>query len=253
MALIICPECKREVSSYANACPSCGFPLIKLRDSNTSYDVILVSYNSPLSTTAIVKEIRHLSLAEAKKITDNVPSIIVSGVTKSKAEEIKKKFDAIDAVVKIRNRFGNAEENVIQSKSDLNQYSVILLSTNSRSYNVSKAFDESVSMTYKEKSEIIAHAPSVIKSNLTEEEAQKIYDIFTKHGISTSIVNNQEDIKQYWIYREEPEPIDEILRCPRCKSTAITTGSRGYSLLWGFLGSNKTVNRCGKCGYTWKP
>lgn len=44
-----------------------------------------------------------------------------------------------------------------------------------------------------------------------------------------------------------------ILTCPRCGSTAITTGSRGYSLVWGFAGSNKTVNRCGKCGYSWKP
>lgn len=46
---------------------------------------------------------------------------------------------------------------------------------------------------------------------------------------------------------------DEPLKCPHCGSTAITTTSRGYSLMWGFTGSNKTVNRCGKCGYTWKP
>lgn len=43
------------------------------------------------------------------------------------------------------------------------------------------------------------------------------------------------------------------LKCPRCGSTAVTTGQRGFSILTGFLGSNKTVNRCGKCGYTWKP
>ena len=46
---------------------------------------------------------------------------------------------------------------------------------------------------------------------------------------------------------------DEPLKCPRCSSTAVTTTSRGYSLIWEFAGSNKTVNRCGKCGYTWKP
>lgn len=42
-------------------------------------------------------------------------------------------------------------------------------------------------------------------------------------------------------------------QCPKCGSTAITAGQRGYSLLTGFLGSNKTVNRCANCGYTWKP
>lgn len=43
------------------------------------------------------------------------------------------------------------------------------------------------------------------------------------------------------------------VRCPKCSSTQITTGSRGYSIVTGFLGANKTVNRCAKCGHTWKP
>lgn len=43
------------------------------------------------------------------------------------------------------------------------------------------------------------------------------------------------------------------LTCPKCGSTAITTGERGYSFLTGFLGSGQTVNRCGNCGHKWKP
>lgn len=42
-------------------------------------------------------------------------------------------------------------------------------------------------------------------------------------------------------------------RCPKCGSTNITAGQRGYSFWTGFLGSNKTVNRCSNCGHTWKP
>lgn len=42
-------------------------------------------------------------------------------------------------------------------------------------------------------------------------------------------------------------------KCPKCGSTAITAGQKGYSLLTGFLGSNKTVNRCANCGHTWRP
>ena len=45
----------------------------------------------------------------------------------------------------------------------------------------------------------------------------------------------------------------DILKCPTCGSTSITAGQRGYTLLTGFLGSNKTVNRCANCGHTWKP
>lgn len=41
--------------------------------------------------------------------------------------------------------------------------------------------------------------------------------------------------------------------CPKCGSTAVTTGERGYSLLTGFIGFGQTMNRCGKCGYKWKP
>lgn len=48
-------------------------------------------------------------------------------------------------------------------------------------------------------------------------------------------------------------PSTPTLRCPKCGSTSVTTGSRGYSLLTGFLGSGKTVNRCGSCGHKWKP
>lgn len=42
-------------------------------------------------------------------------------------------------------------------------------------------------------------------------------------------------------------------QCPKCGSTAITAGQRGFSIITGFLGSGQTVNRCANCGYKWKP
>ena len=42
-------------------------------------------------------------------------------------------------------------------------------------------------------------------------------------------------------------------RCPKCGSTAITTGARGVNFMWGLFGASKTVNRCSNCGHTWKP
>lgn len=45
----------------------------------------------------------------------------------------------------------------------------------------------------------------------------------------------------------------DLPKCPKCGSTSISTGQRGYSLLTGFIGSSKTVNRCAKCGYKWEP
>lgn len=54
-------------------------------------------------------------------------------------------------------------------------------------------------------------------------------------------------------YFERKSTTENLPKCPKCGSTAITAGQRGYSLLSGFLGSNKTVNRCANCGHTWKP
>lgn len=57
--------------------------------------------------------------------------------------------------------------------------------------------------------------------------------------------------------QQESGKVEELnknqIHCPKCNSTAITTGARGVSWFWGTIGSSKTVNRCANCGYTWKP
>ena len=53
--------------------------------------------------------------------------------------------------------------------------------------------------------------------------------------------------------REREIQIFNTPKCPKCGSTAITTGARGANWAWGFIGASQTVNRCGNCGYTWKP
>ena len=49
--------------------------------------------------------------------------------------------------------------------------------------------------------------------------------------------------------REEKNTV----RCPRCGSTSIGVTNRGYSFVWGFIGSGKTMNVCKNCGHKWKP
>ena len=46
---------------------------------------------------------------------------------------------------------------------------------------------------------------------------------------------------------------DGLIHCPRCDSTNVVTGQRGYSMMWGVIGSNRTMNRCAKCGHKWEP
>lgn len=59
-----------------------------------------------------------------------------------------------------------------------------------------------------------------------------------------------EIIKQTQKFQEQQT---NIIKCPKCGSTAVATGERGYSLLTGFIGSGQTMNRCGNCGHKWKP
>ena len=97
--------------------------------------------------------------------------------------------------------------------------------------------------------------PSTLFYNISLETAtQTISHLRSLGNVVTLEESNDEDKTQdeinlsaYFIKQNSQ------IKCPRCGSTAITTGQRGFSIVTGFLGSNKTVNRCGKCGYSWKP
>lgn len=64
-------------------------------------------------------------------------------------------------------------------------------------------------------------------------------------------VENKKQVQQQAKIQKQIE--DNTPRCPKCGSTAITSGARGVNWTWGIIGASKTVNRCGNCGHTWKP
>lgn len=103
---------------------------------------------------------------------------------------------------------------------------------------------------------LIRNTPFIVAKGVTLSTAEMIKDLVTKEGCSASIVDSNEPKEVFTINQVKATGLYkkyQPLTCPRCGSTAVTTGSRGYSLVWGFAGSGKTVNRCGKCGYSWKP
>lgn len=173
MALIKCPECSKEISNKAISCPHCGFPIndnFNYCDKKT-YDVILISINGHdnlLRTIRYLKEIRGLGLANAKKLTENLPQTIFENISWESANKVKSSLSGFGCLTEI------------------------------------------------------------------------------KHSSISVETNNDDVISNYYDGKDE-------VRCPRCSSTAVTIGQRGFSLFSGFLGSNKTVNRCGKCGYSWQP
>lgn len=110
------------------------------------------------------------------------------------------------------------------------------------------------------KSELIAEEPRYeYTSDNVEKEAQNAYEKYIKGDPLKEILyqkREEEDARDVAEYREKIRAeVKESLtpKCPKCGSKSIVTGQRGFSMLTGFIGSSKTMNRCGNCGYKWEP
>lgn len=64
-------------------------------------------------------------------------------------------------------------------------------------------------------------------------------------------VEQQNTVKQQKKAVEQEK--NNTVKCPKCGCTDIGVANRGYSLVWGFIGSGKSMNVCKKCGHKWKP
>lgn len=91
----------------------------------------------------------------------------------------------------------------------------------------------------------INNLPCVLTKGLSLQKAKAIQSELNELRIKTVVSEYEE--------KTSIKLNNDTLQCPRCKSTNIATGTKGYGLIRGFLGSNKTVNRCGSCGYSWEP
>lgn len=91
----------------------------------------------------------------------------------------------------------------------------------------------------------ISTDPKFIKAMIDLNEKDPI-----EYQLKMATIRNQ--IQQQKQVKSQ-EKARNTLKCPRCGSTAITTGARGANHFWGLIGASKTVNRCGSCGYTWEP
>ena len=104
MALIKCPECKREVSDKAELCIHCGYPIVKKRDYNatiqeksgpSSYKIRMndVHDNKESRAVLLMRMIAGIKQPEASiLIRKNYSPIIMAGLSMEDAEVIKRIF-----------------------------------------------------------------------------------------------------------------------------------------------------------------
>lgn len=96
----------------------------------------------------------------------------------------------------------------------------------------------------------------VFATGITEDRAKLLVDFLIKYGANGEIFEDTQskEINQKIMILIDNSLNEKVsLKCPRCGSDQIVTGQRGFSLMTGFIGANKTINRCAKCGHSWQP
>ena len=95
---------------------------------------------------------------------------------------------------------------------------------------------------------------SILACGITRDRAELLLKYLVNHGgVGELVVDTQctqEHKKVTWLIDSTINPRARRT-CPRCYSTDVTIGKRGYNVVFGLVGSSKTINRCGKCGHTW--
>lgn len=102
---------------------------------------------------------------------------------------------------------------------------------------------------------IIDNPPYVLAENTTMENAKWIEATLTPYRCIIEIQPSKSSNPSSVNAKVEKYIANggSTIICPRCGSNQVAVGQRGFSVWSGFLGSNKTVNRCGKCGHSWDP
>lgn len=102
---------------------------------------------------------------------------------------------------------------------------------------------------------IIDHPPYTLIKSTTKEKADWIIATLEpfKCNLKIEVSNEKEESSASSSIDKYMNSKELTVICPRCGSNQITTVKRGFSLLTGFIGANKTENHCKNCGYHWLP
>ena len=86
------------------AAPAAGAAAAPAAEEKTEFDVVLKEAGAKkLNVIKVVREVKPgLGLKEAKDMVDNAPSTLAEGISKEAAEELKKKFEEVGAVIEIK-------------------------------------------------------------------------------------------------------------------------------------------------------
>lgn len=215
MALIKCPECGGQISDKAPACIHCGCPIIS--EDNNGYKYSCKVDGKVIDLTYLEKSINELSLADKEDLYKQCRWIFEDWIHPGVDKPVFNSNDNIQIALNAGN-VTNAVNKFLgwntQNKKAILAYKLITLCIENKFNGFSFNTDNYIT---NEPQEVESHQP-------------------TKQPTP-----------------QQPTANSNVVRCPRCNSTAVTTEERGYDIIWGWIGSSWKKNLCQKCGYTWTP
>lgn len=221
MALINCPECGKEISDTSEFCAQCGFDLLYHTESlrlDREIEAELIRYES-----TIEKPQQIFSLSDLGEYRNARPALIICLIA------------AIGFLISCPVFFLMYEINgaiiallcgiafLYYYLKQTGKYKTLLHEKQERIQRQIDGFE------YFKQERIESY-----KSTLVSRKQKTLDNLRSRNTVDNEKTSNS-------VY------------CPKCKSTQISTGSRGYSMVTGFIGSGKTVNRCARCGHKWTP
>ncbi len=118
MSLVICPECKKTVSSTAAYCPHCGYHMQNTNGNyfssvlplqHSGYDVMLVDYaKSKILTAKRLDEVLECSYLEAASILNNLPCYLYNDLSFNDATYIAQSLQYHGMRIAVFDPYGNA-------------------------------------------------------------------------------------------------------------------------------------------------
>ena len=221
MALINCPECGRErISDAATICPGCGYNI---------HEYVIQEQNRKRNEYRMSKEKEAMhKIREELKDNTYMQQNIINSIQK-KLNKIKMQiifFSSIIIFCMIAFLF--VADDIDKPGAVIMWLAILIVYTYFGLY----------------KGEYLVEKNKMEQAQFNSEWC--VEKIYSENEFKNVISSAYELYPQE---KQEPTPIT----CPKCGSSHITAGQSGYSIVWGFMGSNKTMNRCAKCGHKWQP
>lgn len=90
-------------------------------------------------------------------------------------------------------------------------------------------------------------------SNYNRELLEAMIALKEKDVIEYELKMSQFRNQAQRIEQTKPKQTEKKITCPKCGSTNIISGTRGFTFTTGFLGSGNYRKVCENCGHKWKP